>query len=91
MALSLLSTRGTRRLLQRTRSLSTRASQILSSLDITPGTVVSGVYDGQWSGSGEILQSRCPTSGEVLAEVASVSPSPAFPSQFKANCVYFWS
>ncbi|KAH7107042.1 succinate-semialdehyde dehydrogenase [Auriculariales sp. MPI-PUGE-AT-0066] len=66
--------RRTLRLLS-TRSLSTRASGILSSLDITPGTLVHGVYDGQgWRGSGEHLVSRCPTSGEVLAEVASAAP-----------------
>lgn len=59
-----------------TRGLSSRASAILSSLDIPTGdaTELPGVYDGTWTGSGEVLESRCPTTGEVLARVKSVRP-----------------
>ncbi|KAG0704182.1 NAD-aldehyde dehydrogenase [Suillus ampliporus] len=57
------------------RSLSTRASAILSALDIPTGaTELPGVYDGQWSGSGDVLESVCPTTGEVLARVRSATP-----------------
>lgn len=56
------------------RSLSTRASTILSALDIPVAAAeLPGVYDGQWSGSGDILESVCPATGEVLARVRSVS------------------
>lgn len=61
--------------LQSARSLSTRASAILSSLDIPAGAAeLPGVYDGQWSGSGDVLESVCPTTGEVLARVRSATP-----------------
>jgi aldehyde dehydrogenase family 7 member A1 len=58
----------------RTRGLSSRASAVLSALDIpTEGTSeIPGVYDGAWGGSGELLESRCPATGEVLARVKSV-------------------
>ncbi|EIW79561.1 NAD-aldehyde dehydrogenase [Coniophora puteana RWD-64-598 SS2] len=57
------------------RALSSRASAILSELDIpTTATEVPGVYDGAWKGSGEILESKCPTTGEVLAHVQSATP-----------------
>ncbi|KAG2130011.1 NAD-aldehyde dehydrogenase [Suillus cothurnatus] len=57
------------------RSLSTRASAILSSLDIPVGAAeLPGVYDGQWSGSGDVLESVCPATGEVLARVRSAAP-----------------
>jgi aldehyde dehydrogenase family 7 member A1 len=57
------------------RSLSSRASAVLDALDIpTSGTAeVPGVYDGAWGGSGDILESRCPATGEVLARVKTVS------------------
>jgi len=56
------------------RSLSTRASSILSALDIPIAAAeLPGVYDGQWYGSGEVFESVCPTTGEVLARVRSVS------------------
>jgi aldehyde dehydrogenase family 7 protein A1 len=56
------------------RPLSSRASAVLDALDIpTSGTAeVSGVYDGAWGGSGDILESRCPATGEVLARVKTV-------------------
>lgn len=55
------------------RALSTRASNILSALGINPAGEVHGVYDGQWRGSGEILVSTCPTTGEELARVRTAS------------------
>lgn len=58
------------------RNLSSRASTILSSLDISTTDEVSGVYDGTWGGTGEVIESVCPTTGEVLARVTSVSISP---------------
>jgi aldehyde dehydrogenase family 7 protein A1 len=59
-----------------TRRLSSRASAVLGALDIpTTPTELPGVYDGEWKGSGDILQSVCPTTGEVLAHVKSASPS----------------
>jgi aldehyde dehydrogenase family 7 protein A1 len=46
---------------------------VLGALDIpTTPTELPGVYDGEWKGSGDILQSICPTTGEVLAHVKSV-------------------
>ena len=57
----------------RTRSLSSRASSVLSALDIVPERELLGVYDGQWCGTGEVLKSVCPTTGEVLAHVHTVS------------------
>ncbi|KAG6380151.1 Aldehyde/histidinol dehydrogenase [Boletus reticuloceps] len=56
------------------RNLSARASTILSALDIPIATDVPGVYDGTWRGNGDILESVCPTTGEVLARVQSASP-----------------
>ncbi|KAF8270038.1 NAD-aldehyde dehydrogenase [Lactarius quietus] len=59
-----------------TRRLSSRASAVLGALDIpTTPTELPGVYDGEWKGSGDILQSLCPTTGEVLAHVKSASPA----------------
>ena len=47
---------------------------MLSALDIpTTPTELPGVYDGEWKGSGEVFQSLCPATGEVLAHVKSVS------------------
>ena len=57
-----------------TRSLSNRASTVLSSLGISSTDDIPGVYDGQWRGSGDLLTSVCPTTGEVLARVRSASP-----------------
>lgn len=55
------------------RGLSSRASAVLSALDIRTETELLGVYDGEWAGSGDLLESVCPTTGEVLARVKSVS------------------
>jgi aldehyde dehydrogenase family 7 protein A1 len=56
------------------RALSSRASQIIGALDIpTSGTPeLAGVYDGAWTGSGDILESKCPSTGEILARVKTV-------------------
>ena len=56
------------------RNLSARASAVLGALDISTTTEVPGVYDGRWGGTGDILESVCPTTGEVLARVQSVRP-----------------
>jgi aldehyde dehydrogenase family 7 member A1 len=63
---------GTRHL---SRLLSTRASTVLNALELTPSSsgTIPGVYDGTWSGSGEVLESVCPATGEVLARVQGVS------------------
>lgn len=57
------------------RSLSSRASTVLNALEIptSSGEPIPGVYDGKWSGSGEVLESVCPSTGEVLARVHGVS------------------
>lgn len=59
------------------RALSSRASSVLSSLDLpTSGQPINGVfYDAAvgWTGSGEVHKSVNPTTGEVLAEVRSAS------------------
>ena len=57
-----------------TRVLSTRASTILSSVGIPTTGELSGVYDGQWKGSGDLFSSICPTTGETLATVRTASP-----------------
>ncbi|KAL4071772.1 NAD-aldehyde dehydrogenase [Scleroderma citrinum] len=57
------------------RSLSSRASNILTALDIPLSSEIPGVYDGQWKGSGEVLESICPTTGEVLARVQAATPN----------------
>lgn len=58
-----------------TRALSDRASRILSALDIPLPSFgeIPGVYDGTWRGSGDVLKSICPATGEVLGYVRSVS------------------
>ncbi|KAF8323695.1 NAD-aldehyde dehydrogenase [Clavulina sp. PMI_390] len=57
------------------RHLSSRASAILSALDIpTSGSEIPGVFNGTWGGSGEPLKSVCPSTGEVLARVSTATP-----------------
>ncbi|KIM92238.1 hypothetical protein PILCRDRAFT_57516 [Piloderma croceum F 1598] len=56
------------------RHLSSRASTILSALDILSSKEQPGVYDGEWKGTGEIFESICPTTGEVLARIHSAEP-----------------
>ena len=60
------------------RALSTRASTILQALDIPANEELPGVYDGSWKGSGDVLESVCPTTGEVIAKVRSVSMAHSF-------------
>jgi len=57
-----------------TRALSIRASDVLQSLGLSTSGELNGVYDGQWKGSGEIIHSICPTTGEILAHVRTASP-----------------
>ncbi|KDR74907.1 hypothetical protein GALMADRAFT_123576 [Galerina marginata CBS 339.88] len=57
------------------RLLSTRASTILSSLGISTTNEISGVYNGEWKGSGDVMNSTCPATGEILARVKSGSPA----------------
>jgi aldehyde dehydrogenase family 7 member A1 len=57
------------------RTLSSRASAVLNALDIPAAQEIPGVYDGAWSGTGEVLESVCPTTGEVLARVQGVCAS----------------
>lgn len=65
------------RILLRTRTtssrhLSTRATAILDALDLPTNAEIPGVYDGAWGGSGDLLESKCPTTGEVLGRVKTV-------------------
>ncbi|KAF8892942.1 NAD-aldehyde dehydrogenase [Infundibulicybe gibba] len=57
-----------------TRGLSSRASPILSSLGISTTEEIPGLYDGEWRGSGDIITSICPTTGEILARVKTATP-----------------
>ena len=55
------------------RPLSSRASAVLKALDLpTDGQPVQGVYDGAWGGSGPVVETKCPATGEVLARVITV-------------------
>lgn len=55
--------------------ISTRASEILTTLGIQPGELAPGIYDGsKWiTGSGPVLESREAATGEVLATIASAT------------------
>ncbi|WWC92122.1 uncharacterized protein L201_007076 [Kwoniella dendrophila CBS 6074] len=60
----------------KSRALSTRASRILSSLNLPTDTnqTIPGCFDGtKWSGSGEELISKCPATGEILGRVRGAS------------------
>lgn len=54
------------------RHLSTRAASILNALDLPTNAEIPGVYDGTWGGTGDLLESKCPTTGEVLGRVKTV-------------------
>lgn len=54
------------------RHLSTRAATILNALDLPTNTEIPGVYHGAWGGSGDLLESKCPATGEVLGRVKTV-------------------
>ncbi|OCH94598.1 NAD-aldehyde dehydrogenase [Obba rivulosa] len=56
------------------RGLSSRAARVLDALDIAGDREIPGVYDGEWHGAGDVLESVCPATGEVLARVRSASP-----------------
>ena len=56
-----------------TRTLSTRASNVLQALGLPTSGELYGVYDGQWKGSGETTQSICPTTGELLGTVRTAN------------------
>ncbi|KAF7799667.1 hypothetical protein EIP86_010907 [Pleurotus ostreatoroseus] len=57
------------------RLLSKRAATVLNTLDVDISEwPLPGVYDGRWTGSGEVMESVCPTTGEVLARVQAASP-----------------
>ena len=56
-----------------TRQLSFRAAAVLSAVDLPiSGEEIPGLYDGRWRGSGDVVKSVCPTTGEVLASVTTV-------------------
>ena len=56
-----------------TRQLSIRAATVLSAVDLpVSGEEIPGLYDGQWRGTGDVVKSVCPTTGEVLASVTTV-------------------
>jgi aldehyde dehydrogenase family 7 protein A1 len=62
-----LSTRGI-------RALSSRASQVLQAAGLpTDGSTIPGVYDGAWGGSGEIIETLCPATGEVIGRVQTAT------------------
>lgn len=76
-----------------TRSLSSRAANVLSALDIPTTSDVCGVYDGEWKGSGDLVSSVCPTTGELLARVKTVRtttpdhyPAQPAPRHRRRNC-----
>ncbi|KAJ7507257.1 NAD-aldehyde dehydrogenase [Mycena galericulata] len=71
-----------------TRSLSSRAANVLSALDISTTANVCGVYDGEWKGSGDLVPSLCPTTGEVLARVKTASPEELHTAISKAREAY---
>ncbi|GMK54485.1 hypothetical protein CspeluHIS016_0110710 [Cutaneotrichosporon spelunceum] len=57
------------------RALSSRASQVLKAAGLpTDGSIIPGVYDGAWGGSGEIIETLCPTTGEVIGRVQTATP-----------------
>jgi len=56
-----------------TRAISVRASNILSQLGLSSDSEIHGVYDGRWHGSGEVVASTCPATGEELARVRTAS------------------
>ena len=61
------------------RHLSTRASRVLSALSLPTEGPIPGVYDGQWRGSGPIVESKCPATGEVIGRIRTVSRSQGLP------------
>ncbi|KAF9078592.1 NAD-aldehyde dehydrogenase [Rhodocollybia butyracea] len=70
------------------RCLSSRASGILSALNISLDKDIEGVYDGEWKGSGDIIESSCPATGEVLARVKTASPAEVLEALAKTREAY---
>ncbi|KAF9034694.1 NAD-aldehyde dehydrogenase [Hymenopellis radicata] len=70
------------------RALSTRASGIMASLGLEDSAELCGVYDGEWKGSGEVITSVCPTTGEVLARIKTASPEEVQQSIVKSREAY---
>ncbi|HEX3626382.1 MAG TPA: aldehyde dehydrogenase family protein [Verrucomicrobiae bacterium] len=58
--------------LRRAPAKSNSASALLKSLGIEP--VVGGVFDGEWRGSGKLLESFSPNDGALLAQVRTATP-----------------
>ncbi|BEI85562.1 hypothetical protein CcaverHIS002_0509630 [Cutaneotrichosporon cavernicola] len=57
------------------RALSSRASQVLKAAGLpTDGSTIPGVYDGTWGGSGEIIETLCPATGEMIGRVQTATP-----------------
>ncbi|KAJ7481594.1 NAD-aldehyde dehydrogenase [Mycena latifolia] len=71
-----------------TRSLSSRAANVLSALDIPTTGEVCGVYDGEWKGTGDLVSSVCPATGELLARVKTASPEELHVALSKAREAY---
>ena len=70
------------------RLLSKRAANILAAVDIEQSEwPLPGVYDGRWGGSGEVYESVCPATGEILARVQSVSECEVATLISRGNCV----
>ncbi|KIJ47500.1 hypothetical protein M422DRAFT_248921 [Sphaerobolus stellatus SS14] len=73
----------------RKRLLSTRASAILSSLDLLDTrNDIPGVFDGEWKGKGEVLESICPSTREVLARIRTGTAEELQDSLGKAREAY---
>ncbi|KAF7329838.1 NAD-aldehyde dehydrogenase [Mycena kentingensis (nom. inval.)] len=70
------------------RALSSRAANILSALDIPTSGEVNGVFDGEWKGSGDVVESISPATGEVLARVKTASPEELHVALAKARDAY---
>ncbi|KAK7050018.1 hypothetical protein VNI00_005449 [Paramarasmius palmivorus] len=70
------------------RNMSTRAAGVLSALNIPTTGEINGVFDGEWKGSGEVMQSLCPTTGEVLARVKTATPEETAEALIKTRKAY---
>jgi len=71
-----------------TRTLSTRASNVLHALGLPTSGELQGVYDGEWKGDGPITRSICPTTGELLATVRTASDQQVYCTIQKAREAY---
>jgi aldehyde dehydrogenase family 7 member A1 len=57
------------------RAISTQARGILDALDLSTTELNQGVFDGEFKGSGDIIDSINPSTGEILGRVIGASPS----------------